>query len=641
MRKDSIPPANMVEIKNRMDKLLDFLEDMKPRPKGFLKSITPEKISSIPVDDGTITRDSKKFLHEAERSVDPVRKRIREIEDDNLHLADLRDRLGQLTGLPIDLETLSSVKRTHVKLGLSRSYSELSGRIEELGGTIQGSLLDRKEGLHSVMILYTASNKKEIEDALRGRIFTEINLDILGIKDLLLAQGMKRSEFGKPIHAILPVIDVLIENNLTKLEKIERSSGELSEKYLRKARAYSEALEVKLEKEAFSSSLFRTSYTSRITGWVEADRIPELQKIISSITMGKHSLVTRDPTKEEIDNDDVPTKMNNGWLGSIFESLTLTFSPPRYNEIDPSVWISIPFVLFFGLMLGDAGYGILLLLGSLFLLRIAGDSKFLKQAGIMGIMMGTATIIAGIWMGAFFGDLVPRVFMGDPEQPLYSLNLLGYQLPYDTLRDPMQLFQISLYLGLVQLNLGFVLLGYDRFRKGKYFGVVKGALSWFILQAGAVIIVGGLIIGWWELTPTLTYLGLGLFLIGAVLIAFEGGFMFLFDIEGYMGDLISYTRILALGLSTFGLAMAFNIVGAMITDIHIVLIPITILLLIFLHIFNLALQALGSGVHSLRLQLVEFFGRFYEGGGRLFEPFGIERLYSHLADQEKTGGRSR
>ena len=109
---------------------------------------------------------------------------------------------------------------------------------------------------------------------------------------------------------------------------------------------------------------------------------------------------------------------------------------------------------------------------------------------------------------------------------------------------------------------------------------------------------------------------------------FENGPMFLFSIEGLVGDWISYSRILALGLSTFGLAMAFNIVGEMMVGITPYLLPVVAVLLLTLHEFNLLLQTLGAAVHSIRLQFVEFFGRFYQGGGELFQPFGRERVYT-------------
>jgi len=133
-------------------------------------------------------------------------------------------------------------------------------------------------------------------------------------------------------------------------------------------------------------------------------------------------------------------------------------------------------------------------------------------------------------------------------------------------------------------------------------------------------------------------IGGALFLAGAFLLAFEAKSMTFFAIEGLIGDIVSYTRILALGLSTFGLAMAFNIIAEMINGIGPIMVPISALLLALLHMVNLPIQMLGGFVHSLRLQYVEFFGKFYEGGGRPFDPFGRPRVHSRAVEELREAG---
>ncbi|MGA1848821.1 MAG: V-type ATP synthase subunit I, partial [Thermoplasmatota archaeon] len=430
-----------------------------------------------------------------------------------------------------------------------------------------------------------------------------------------------------------------VEEGIKKMkEKALEKASELAPKLLDLARSWKEAVEIEMEKKRVRGSLRTTRYTNVISGWVEKDRLEEVRKLISGETMGRYHMECRDPSTEEVEENMVPTKLQNGRFASLFEPLTLTFSVPKYNEIDPSLWISVPFVLFFGLMLGDAGYGLLILLPSIYIYLKGKRSQTLRSVGALGILMGLATTISGIWMGALFGDLIPRLIYNTPGEPLYEMTLFGYNMPYDTLKDPMVLFQISLWLGLAQLDLGILLLGYDRLRKKNVWGFFKGSISWILIQIGAVIFIGALLIGWWDLDTPLLVIGASTFLSGSFLLAFEGGFMFLFDIEGLLGDWISYTRILALGLSTFGLAMAFNIVGEMLVDLTPVLIPVVIIMLFFLHIFNLLLQTLGAAVHSIRLQFVEFFARFFEGGGELFEPFGREREFTRLPPDAGRGG---
>jgi V/A-type H+-transporting ATPase subunit I len=212
--------------------------------------------------------------------------------------------------------------------------------------------------------------------------------------------------------------------------------------------------------------------------------VGELKDVLAATTKGRYHIDQRDPTSIEIEENKVPTKLDNGKFVSLFEPLTLTFSTPRYNEIDPSAWISIPFILFFGLMLGDAGYGLLILLPSIYIFVKGKKSRALRSIGALGILMGLATTMAGIWMGAFFGDLIPRLIYDRPGDPLFAFTILGYKLPYDTLKDPMILFQISLWLGLAQLNLGFILLGIDRLKKKKeHLGFHKGSFV-MVLDTG-------------------------------------------------------------------------------------------------------------------------------------------------------------
>ena len=620
------------EIKSRVERWLEFLEDLERPTKGLLASISQQPVKKMSIEDSELEKSAKQFVRSMEKDTKPVEEKLRRISDDISRIEELSGRFRQLSGLNINLRAMNSITLSRVRVGITRNFGELKKAMEKAGANIDSSLLDKREGTHAVMIVYTKGQSSEVESSLRGRIFTEISLDVGEIMKFLRRIGVKEEVLGSSGN-ILPELDRAMERKKREEDKLRENGADLADGYLDKLRAYEEALSIRESKENFATSLNRTDYTALITGWVEADRIGEMESILRDECGKYFSLSARAPTDEEVEENKVPIRQSNGWLGSLFEPMTNTFSPPRYNEIDPSIWISVPFILFFGIMLGDAGYGLILLLASAYVLKRINTSEFLKNASKMGVLMGITTIAAGIWMGSFFGDLIPRVILGDPEQPLYSLTILGIQFPYDTLRNPMVLFQISLVLGIVQLNLGLFLLGYDRFHKKDYFGVLKGSLSWLLIQAGAAIFLASFIGGLFELSGPLSIATLAMFLIGALLLIFESKGMFFFDMEGYLGDWISYTRILALGLSTFGLAMTFNIIGVMLFDIGgAAMAVIVVPLLIVLHIFNLLLQSLGSAVHSLRLQFVEFFGRFYEGGGNLFDPFGRERIYT-------TGGR--
>ncbi len=635
-KEGSVDPK-LLDLRADIERIIDLLVPLE-EPLSGLKSILRGKCQVYRTSKNDDLSKTRNWIRSTRSRVGPLEDEIRRVEGDIDHLSETISRLTQLSGLNIDLNTLSSFRRVRIKIGTTRRFDELQAAVKGVGGDIDGSLIDRKEGLHSVRIAYTSSMEKDLGEILRGRLYTEMNIDVPGIRKFISMNNMDMDILNLSIGRLLPKLDSLKDELDYMLEGVKKEGSIMSSELLPPARAHLEMVEMKVEKERFNSSLLRTRYTRRIVGWIEKDRLQELKDILTKRCPNRHHMDRRPPTEDEIKENIVPTKLNNGWLGTMFEPLTNTFAIPKYNEIDPSLMISVPFIFFFGLMLGDAGYGMIIMVLSFLLIYAGRSNRSLKMTGWMGFLMGLATTVSGIWMGAFFGDLIPRVVLGNAGSPLYTFELFGYQMPYDTLKDPMLLFQVSLYIGLIQLNLGILLYGIDKLVKRDIFGFFKGTVSWFLIQVGSAIFIGAMLIGWWELDTLLTAIGGGSFILGTVLLVFKSKGMVLFDIEGYLGDWISYTRILALGLSTFGLAMAFNIVGRMLLESHLAMIPVAFLLLAFLHVFNLLLQALGAGVHSLRLQFVEFFGRFYEGGGIPFEPFGMERVHTKIVTRNKRTG---
>jgi V/A-type H+-transporting ATPase subunit I len=188
---------------------------------------------------------------------------------------------------------------------------------------------------------------------------------------------------------------------------------------------------------------------------------------------------------------------------------------------------------------------------------------------------------------------------------------------------------IALLFGLIHLNVGIILAIYQTYKNKKLKELVTKHLSWVPLQIGGGMLIGSFLMHLWDLGTTEFYLASIFVVIGLILRLIDAGPLGLFDITGYIGDWLSYARLLALGLATTGMALAFNIVAEIIPDmIPLVGIIFTPIILIVAHTVNLGLQTLGAGVHSLRLQYVEFFNRFYEGGGKKFEPFSIKRKYT-------------
>ncbi len=625
------PLSNMelTTLRARLDDLLAFLETYEPPMKGLSAALNgpePMEISR------SFYPDLKEWLARAERSLTPIRSSMEAIDGELETVRDLSERLRPLSGLDMVLSGIDHLSMVRVKVGLTRRYNELEKAVTEAGGDLIGSLLDRKEGLHAVRIIYPRSSAGPIEENLKGKIFSELTVDTDRLSAISNRNKLGMDLLTTPIPNVLSKLEELRDGLLSKKSQLSKEAAALSLKLLPKARSSREQVEMDLERERVAVTLGSTRYTNVITGWVEKDRSKELHDLVGSVTGSAYHITFKPPYRSEIDGDKVPIIMKNGFLGRLFEPLAVTFAAPRYNEIDPSGWISVPFIIIFGLMLGDIGYGLMFTLAGLYIILKVKRSRSMRDIGYLVAILGISSMVAGLWMGAFFGDLVPRLIYGDPLRPLYSLTVLGYTIPYDSLRDPMFLFMMSMVIGLLQLNLGFVLLGADRLKNGSVFGFVKGTISWFLVQTGAIIFVGDFLLKAWDMDSTLSIIALVTFLTGTALLVIEVKGMVFFSMEGLLGDVISYTRILALGLSTFGLAMAFNIIAEMVLDIGSLLIPVAVVLLAFLHVFNFLIQILGGFVHALRLQYVEFFGKFYSGGGALFSPFGRERVLTRISD---------
>ena len=281
------------------------------------------------------------------------------------------------------------------------------------------------------------------------------------------------------------------------------------------------------------------------------------------------------------------------------------------------------------MMLGDAGYGLIILVLSLIgYLKFGNISPTIKNWGFMGIWLGLTTIIVGFLTYSIFGNLIHLIIQGESTDLLYQFSILGAQFPVDSLKDPITILTVALIFGIIHLNIGVIYGIIQDYLQGKYKEMLTEKLCWIPLQIGGGALIGYFILDW-SLPQPFFYISLALVVIGLIQLIYASGPIGFFDITGYVGDWLSYARLLALGLATAGMALAFNVVSQLLGEmIPFVGIIITILLLFILHLVNLAISGLGAGVHSLRLQYVEFFNRFYEGGGHEFSPLEIKRKYT-------------
>lgn len=336
-------------------------------------------------------------------------------------------------------------------------------------------------------------------------------------------------------------------------------------------------------------------------------------------------------------DENVPVLIENGFFASGVESITNMYSPPSNKDIDPNPIMAFFYYVFFGFMLSDAGYGILMIIFALVAkakFKVRGNT--LKFANMV-FFSGISTVFWGSMFGGWFGDLIPTIateFLGHETGPDLAIWM-------DPVSNSMTLMLYCLGFGIIQLFAGLMIRGYMLIKERKYLAAVFDTIPVMIFVVGFAIMGAGLIV---EVPAALKPWGTGMLAVGAVLIILTagrsskniigklgGGLYALYNTTtGYLGDILSYSRLLALGLVTGVIANAVNLLATMPGNI-ILFVPIFIVG----HTINFAINVIGTYVHTNRLQYVEFFSKFYEGSGKIFTPFKINSKYFTIKEEKK------
>lgn len=606
----------------RLSRLIDILNRIRSKPSGMKAMLHPHLPEIKTIEDSPL----EEIYSYAEGVLGNIEKNILSSEE---KLKDLDERKGKIN---FDIEQLEFLKDFNfdvldvgqsdyviIKAGKTLDLESLKVELDDVDRLVwQYKQFGTKKKIEwSVLIAAYISEKDKIEKICREHL-VEFDLgDLSGVpKDIIKPFKEDIEEIEKEKGKIVSELKVFAKEQLSDLLSIR------------------EEIQLEEVRKELSRNFAKTNSTYIIKGWVIEKDEAELKKSIETVSDGCAIYDSRIPS---INPDNPPVFFKTPKWAQGFKDLLGMFSLPKYNEINPTIIMGIFFVLFFGFMLGDAGYGIVILILSLFgYFKLGKHSEMLSSWSFMGIWMGLVTTVVGFLTNSFFGDFIPRFFYGNPEAPLYSLDIFGIHLPANPIKDPLTILTIALVFGLVHLNAGIILGIYQAYKRKEYKAMFTERFCFIPLQLGGGMLIGCFILGW--SIPDFMFPVAGiLVLVGIIQLFIASGPIGFFDITGYVGDWLSYARLLALGLATSGMALAFNIVSELMKDmipIQIIGVIIMIILLIIMHTVNLGLQALGAGVHSLRLQYVEFFNRFYEGGGREFSPFKINRRYTKIEEEK-------
>ena len=403
-------------------------------------------------------------------------------------------------------------------------------------------------------------------------------------------------------------------------EALEQELSSLGEKTA-SLRLSCDRLAAEVSRAEATERLSGTESIVALEGWAPAESLPALKRLLSDYDCAWE---TSDPDPEEY--PEVPVTLKNKKLVKPMNLVTEMYSLPAYDGIDPNPLMWPFFVVFYGIMMADMGYGLLMMLASVIALRKMrpkeGGTKYLLS--LLG-MCGVSTFIMGALTGGFFGDLIPQTAkMINPDTTLTALPSL-----FTPLGDIMMIMIGSLALGVVQIFTGMIVNVVDKCRNGQAFSALFEEGAWWCILFGVVLMV-------LHLGPWLLIIGGALLVIGqfyekkSVVGGLVGVFGAIYNgVTGYFSDILSYLRLMALMLSGNVIAMVFNQLGAMTGNVVVFLI-----IAMIGNALNFALNLLGCFVHDLRLQVLEFFGRFYKDGGKPYQPLNIDTQYVEIIKEE-------
>ena len=411
--------------------------------------------------------------------------------------------------------------------------------------------------------------------------------------------------------------DKALAENLAALEKerqeIEQRIAGLGGKREALLEA-SDRAAIALRREEAKSRLVGTDKVFLLEGWLPADRCAALEKALEPFTC---AIETREPTEDEYPQ--VPVQLKNNKLTQPLNMVTEMYSLPAYGTLDPNPLMAPFFILFYGIMMADMGYGLLMMIASVII------SKKYRPKGTSGELFsllglcGISTFIMGALTGGFFGDFLTQLVAIVSPGTVFALPKL-----FDPLDDLTMILIGSMALGMVQIVTGMAISLIEKCKRKKFLDAFFEEITWWIVFIGIALLALGK-------GAAVLYVGCALVLLGPIVQGkgwgkLTGVFGSLYNhVTGYFGDILSYTRLMALMLAGSVIAQVFNMLAAMPGNV------IAFIIISMLgNAMNFGLNLLGCYVHDLRLQCLEFFNKFYVDGGKPFRPMTLDTEYVDL-----------
>lgn len=542
--------------------------------------------------------ESEENAHTAAETINKDTRRLGEIESERTKNEALRATLAPWLTVDAPLGGADGALAVFFgTAGLNVTDDALKALADSLDGLLTWQQASSDRSLRYLLVMCHGSVKERALSALRDLGFSTVSF-----------RGMTGTAKEN---------DKALAENLAALEKerqeIEQRIAGLGGKREALLEA-SDRAAIALRREEAKSLLVGTDKVFLLEGWLPADRCAEIEKTLKPFTC---AIETREPTEDEYPQ--VPVQLKNNKLTRPLNMVTEMYSLPAYGTLDPNPLMAPFFILFYGIMMADMGYGLLMMIASVII------SKKYRPKGTSGELFsllglcGISTFIMGALTGGFFGDFLTQLVAIVSPGTVFALPKL-----FDPLDDLTMILIGSMALGLVQIITGMAISLIEKCKRKKFLDAFFEEITWWLVFLGIALAV-------LKKGTAVLYLGCALVLLGPIVQGkgwgkLTGVFGSLYNhVTGYFGDILSYTRLMALMLAGSVIAQVFNMLAAMPGNV------IAFIIISMLgNAMNFGLNLLGCYVHDLRLQCLEFFNKFYVDGGKPFRPMTLDTEYVDL-----------
>ena len=499
--------------------------------------------------------------------------------------------------LPLPLETLGT-QHTRILLGTVPAQTDLEAlraRVFEAADEVQLEQISADQQSLYLLVFVHKCAAEAVGAALREAGFALTTFD--GVQGTA-AENIRRTD---------EAIAACEQQDAEKLAELTALAEQKSALQLAFDRCTQE-----ISKAQAADRLVHSEKTFCLGGWVPCEDVGKLEALLSGFCCAWE---LTDPAPEEY--PDVPVKLKNNKLTWPLNMVTEMYSLPAYDGVDPNPLMAPFFILFYGIMMADMGYGLLMILASIIITKKSRPKGTSGQMFGLMFSCGISTFLMGALTGGFFGDFLPQlVGIIDPDTTFKALPSL-----FTPLDDTITILIGAMALGFVQIVTGMAISFVEKIKKGQIMDAIWEELTWWIVFAGIACMALGV-------TNIVLYVGIGMVVVGSGWSAKGFGkvtaiFGSVYNhVTGYFGDILSYSRLMTLMLAGSVIASVFNTLGA---------IPGNVVFFLLVSVagngLNFALNLLSCYVHDLRLQCLEYFGKFYQDGGKPFEPLAINTKY--------------